>query len=245
MQRQLLLIASAALFTLMAGCAVGTDLDDDGSMGEVTQSLKSATWRVDKVKALGFGSKFADKDGDPADAFIVANGNDLSIVFTKLGEATRVGPAGKAEFSRCALTVPLEVPAGTYLSSFQQTFQYGIVKPAGLRAGLSIDSRIRGAKAGQFDLPDYEVKFDKDSVLDSPLEVAASSREFFPETKPRYQFWKKRWCNRTRDTKLEYAATTTTWAQRDKGGLTVKIAVDGLDAHVDMGATLTDCPANP
>ncbi|MFO0679488.1 MAG: hypothetical protein U0169_23380 [Polyangiaceae bacterium] len=234
--------ACVASFVLSAGCASSAD---DEAVGTSSDALRTATWRVDKVRGVGVGCKFKDDARGPANAFVVANGNDVAVVFTQLGEATRLGPARRREWSRCAFDIPVDVPAGTYLSGFSQAFTYGIVKPAGLRAGLSIDTVFRGPLAGRFEMPHFERNFEKNDVLNVSMETVAATREVFPENQARYDRWKKRWCARNRDTRMTFDGLAQTWSERDKNGLEVVIAVDGLDAHVDMGADLTECPANP
>ena len=180
------------------------------------------------------------------DAFVTANGNDLSIVFTRLGELTRRGPRNKRLVSRCNFSVPIDIAPGTFLAGWSQSLQYGIIKPAGVRAGLGLDTKFTGPLgAMKFDMPAFEIEFPRNQNLNIPLAVANASRETFPENDRRYNRWKNRWCDKNRGKALEFAGTASTWSERDADNTPVVIAIDGLDVHADFGAVVQDCPTRP
>ncbi len=222
------------------------------------------------VRNFGGGGacKFDDDGRGPADSFVIANGADVSIVFTKLGDATRRAPGGLVQ-SRCNFAVPLDVPAGSYISGWKQSLTYGIVKPAGVRAGLGLDSAIdragngfpggtglpgrpgggpgfgpgRGMGGGMFQLPGIAVAFDKLPELNIPLAVATPAVDGFDETDPRYNFWRSRWCATARAGDLQFVGSAYTWTERTAPDATpVIIAIDGLDAKFDLGIVAQTCP---
>lgn len=288
------LVSLLPLVLFSAACLAPTDGDE--AVGDTAQAASGGRFRpggpgggpggpggpgggrggpAGGVRNFGGACKFQDDANGPADAFTIANGQDLSIVFTKLGEGTRrPGPNGMNE-SRCSFAMPIDVPAGQFLSGWSQSLQYGIVKPAGVRAGLGLDSAIQNAGAsfptgggiqlpggpgsfgppqigpgrrlggGMFQLPSIRVNFDG-PAMNVPLAVATAPTDGFTETDPRYNQWRSRWCAAGRAQNVEFVGSAYTWAERTLPGADpVIIAIDGLDARFDLGTTAEACPVAP
>jgi len=223
------------------GCSAAPADDDVGVVASAARGRHR--FKADRATGSGGGCRFPGDRGGAADAWVTSNGGDLSIVFTQLGASTKVGPRGRMLLSRCDYAVPLEVPAGHVLTGWTQTVTYGVSKPAGVAAGIRGLSAITGPRNVSFELPDFELRFKKNDVVDIPLDVIPGARESFPESHPRYDRWRKRWCNPARRPDLTYSGTASTWSQRDANGTSpVVIAVDGLDLHLDVQADTEACP---
>lgn len=235
-------LCSAAVFVLagsMAGCAAETSQDDEPGVDSTRQAVSAVKWR--KVKKRGGACKFeSDADG-PADAFVIANGQDISIVFTNLGAATKNGPQGRV-YSRCNFEIPVGVPTGQYVSGWHQMLNYGAVKPAGIAAGLGLSSALDSTPGGALPLPPIDVRFARDAETNIAFDTAMADLVIDP-SQPHQKTWRKQACKHSgRD--VTYVGEAFVWTERAAAGSEVIIAVDGVDARFDLAATVQPCPTN-
>lgn len=262
------------LFLLSAACVTPIESDgEENDTGETSSAVSVGRFRGGATRKFGGACKFNDDASGPADSFVIANGQDVSIVFTRLGEGTRRNAHSGIIASRCNFAVPIDVPEGSFLSGWTQSLQYGIVKPSGVRAGLGLDSALQRAGEplptggatlgrgvgralalgptrtlgrGMFQLPSISVNFDREPALNVPLAVATAPTDGFDETDPRYALWRNKWCATGRTPALDFVGSAYTWAERARAGTeSVIIAIDGLDARFDLGTVTETCPAPP
>lgn len=239
-------VFAAAGATFLFGCAAPAGDAEDDPLGTTSQALPRVAWK--QLRKLGAGAcKFEADAAGPADAFVITNGQDISIVFTRLGTETKLGPQGMRRWSRCNFTVPVEPPAGTYITGWHQSLQYGVVKPAGVAAGLGMEARLDLLPGGLLPLPGIEQRFPRDAALNNPLGVAeATDLTLDPANRPLHKQWRRQSCAKNRDRDVSFVGTAYTWTERTRPNAPpVILAVDGVDARFDIGATVATCPPNP
>ncbi len=202
-----------------------------------------AIFNKDGVKREGAGAcKFQDDAAGPADAFVIANGQDVSVVFTRLGEPTRRGRKNNRVASRCNFVIPIDVPDDAYISAWNQRIQYGVVKPLGVAAGVGLDSALRNSAGGMLRLPGIDVRFTRQQDLNVALDIAPADTLSLDGENTTHKNWKKRSCNAHRVSDLAYVGSAFTWSERDNDNTEVIIAIDGLDTRFDLGSVMESCP---
>jgi hypothetical protein len=168
-------------------------------------------------------------------------------VFTQLGEPNRTGPRG-TQISQCNFALPVSAPAGQFVSGWQQSLTYGVVKPSGVGAGVGLQSRLQEAvnqppHGVQYALPAIRVDFAAADDLNTPLAIATTDPVTFDPTNAGHLAWRSRWCDAAMaGTPVQYLASAQTWTDRTTDGAEVVIAIDGLDARFDLGAVTDACP---
>lgn len=231
-----------SLAASVAGCASQTENDVDERVESTSQGLTHVHWRGPKKR--GGSCKFVDDANGPADTFVIANGQDLSIVFTNLGAPTKRGPRGQQVQSACNFEVPLDVSADHYISGWHQTLDYGVVKPAGVAAGVGLVAALDPSQGATLPLPGIDVRFARDVATNIAFDTASADLVVDP-AQGRHKAWRKQGC-KDRQREITYSGTAFVWAERTAATLEpVIIAVDGVDARFDVGATVQACPANP
>ncbi len=228
------------------GCT--SRLEESEPVDSASSALSRTRWR--QIRKRGGACKFEADASGPADSFVISNGEDISIVFTRLGAATKLGPAGRRVWSVCNFEVPVGVPSGSYIAGWHQTLNYGAVKPVGVAAGLGLKSALESAlestaTPAALALPGIDVRFPREVATDSALEVAASDFLLDPE-RPRHQQWRRQACRQGRDRDVTFVGGAYTWSERTADDAPpVILAIDGLDARVDLAADVQPCPETP
>jgi hypothetical protein len=100
------------------------------AMGAVNtaNAQNAVTWDVGKGIALGSGCSSFGRTPDTA---ILAIGADLAIIYSKLGVT------GPNQLANCSVRIPAMVRQGYYVTQFQPTITYGVIKSYGTIAKLT------------------------------------------------------------------------------------------------------------
>jgi hypothetical protein len=242
-----LLRVIARVLSPLAICScslAGSDPTNGEELLAVSRSaLSQPGWHPERVRGSGGGCRFSSDDAGSADAFALASGGDMALVFTRLGEITRHGKRRSMTISRCDFAVPLTVPDGTYVSSWSQSMQYGAVKPAGVAAGLSLRSSLDASRGPSLPLPTLERRFERAESVNIALDSLASDGTTALGGNGNGR--RQKWCKRGREIDHELRGVASTWAERgqDDQDAAVVLAIDGLDMRVDFAATLEACAA--
>jgi hypothetical protein len=234
---------SPFLLLILGGCAVTTEPLERSESTD--QPLSAAAWHAERIRGTGAGCRFQDDASGPADAFAIAVGQDVSIVFTRLGEGVRRGKKAKKEVSQCGFTLPITVPVDMVLSNWTQTLTYGVIKPSGAAAGLGATSKFFGRRGLNLGLPDIEKVFDTDASLNVAGDTLSTGTETFDESNAKYAGWRRKWCRRDLgEVELELDGVARTWVKRASDDQQVILAVDALDMRVDFSPKFEACPPN-
>lgn len=185
----------------------------------------SATWSGD-------GCHFAGDPSGMEDAFFLENGPDLAVIFTNLSGKWMDGATKMERLSRCIFSVPFSIPDHHYIAEYTQTINYGIVKPAGARATLDVDSNLRGAKGNILaNLSSIHKAYASKDAVNSPLVSIHSSRD---------NFAKKSWC-KANITNYILQSDLKVGLSKGPKGQEAQITVDGLDARIWLEPTVLPC----
>jgi hypothetical protein len=87
---------------------------------------------TDGVQAQGVGCRFRDTAAGPADAFVIANGSQVTAIFTQLGSVFRDNRRTGEQQSGCAYRIPAVLEPGYFISAIDQSVTYGLVKTSGI-----------------------------------------------------------------------------------------------------------------
>jgi|GEM_PF-3020211 len=107
-----------------------------------TSFANDVVWRPELIQAQGVGCRFGHSSDPNQNAYVIANGDSVSFIFTRLGEEFRTGRTPNINLSPCRIILPLEVNAGFYIEEIAQTLTYGIVKSRGVQAQLDFISNF-------------------------------------------------------------------------------------------------------
>jgi hypothetical protein len=130
----------------------------------------------------------------------------------------------------CALRGVLSVPRGYYLTSFEYTLSYGVLKPVGGRSHVSSQYHLHALHAsGEIDIAgpqavDVEDGFD---VATRQNDLTASKHHF---------------CSQREGTNVRFANLLEI-AARAPGDAEVIAEIDGVDLKADMAPCLKVCPS--
>lgn len=192
---------------------------------DVQYNIDDATWSGD-------GCHFAGDKSGLEDAWFLENGPDLAVVFTNLSGRQNDKSRRFERQSRCLFEVPFTIPEGSFIAEWTQSVQYGIVKPAGGKAKITIASKLKGARGNILaNLASYRREFKNKDTINSPLEVAYTQRD---------KFVKKSWCKRAL-TKFALQSEINVSVARSPKGEETLLAVDGLDARLTIDPNVQSC----
>jgi hypothetical protein len=204
-------------------------------------------WRTEMLKSQGVGCQFGSSSDPNQDAFVIANGDTVSFVFTRLGETYRNG-RGNMSISPCRIVLPLEVTEGRRVEEISQTLTYGIVKSAGIRARLDFISNLARRRPNGTSNPEDLTQnmaaafadFPANQILNEPLAILPQPIARFPEEERRGSPH-KRFCNRERSRLFNYHSDIFVRLQKLRENATISFAVDGLDLKYEMGLKVRNC----
>jgi hypothetical protein len=216
-----------------------------GSSG-VAQA-QDVIWRSEMLQAQGVGCRFGSSSDPNQDAFVIANGDTVSFVFTRLGETYRNG-RGNMTISPCKIILPLEVTQGRRVDEISQTLTYGIVKSAGIRARLDFISNLARRRPNGTSHPEDLTQnmasafadFPANQILNEPLAFLPQPVARFPE-EDRRGSPHRRFCNRERSRLFNYHSDIFVRLQKLRENATISFAVDGLDLKYEMGLKVRAC----
>ena len=225
-------IAAVSLAGFMAGSASAAPL----------------TFDVDAVQEQGGGCHFRDTAQGPADAFLIANGNEITAIFTQLGSDFR-GDRRTGELqSACRYRIPGTLESGYFISGIEQVISYGLVKTAGV--GVNIQGttnyarRLPNGKSHPADvmknLASAEAVFSPADILNIPLQTLTP----LPVRVRRGQSGDNafnRFCGRERPRGIDSLAGLGIRLSKQSPDAQVSVSIDGLDVRYAVGVTLESC----
>ena len=182
----------------------------------------------DQATALGSGC--SRDPGRPGDTDFVSAGNEVSVIFSRLG-VELTGYAGGAKLAKktCRVVVPTRVRAGYYLATLNQTLTYGYERTEGTEGKVNVTSDFYGQAAGNItrDIPTSGA----DQFSAPSLQAKVGS------------LWRvnPQWCLRA-DYVGNYKANITVSGFRQATNKDIVIQIDGHDIRFDAVGVPALCP---
>jgi hypothetical protein len=166
--------------------------------------------------------------GNDADTFFVTAGNDISVVFSRMGVNLGDEYAPTAERHTCNIRIPVRVAKGMYIGQLTQTLLYGVTKSARSSGEIS-------ARATFFNLPAANIRqvFPRGRAMDTALQAATSVQD--------YQVNAPSWCAFSTGMNGMYAINIAAAGQRDSTSDNLVLQVDGADIKFQATAGFYRC----
>jgi hypothetical protein len=207
-------------------------------------------WKTKKLHAQGNGCEFA---GPKQNAWAIAAGNELSLVYSKLGQKFRERKEG-VEVSFCDVMVPVELSLGFYVSAVEQIFLFGITKQKGVDVEVTAVSNfarvgyhplLKTLAANEADLRKTTAKASlsfgaKEEVVRALDEVAMPLVHIRPDGDPNAPF--ERLCAKNRMRDLHFYSSMRVRVVKSRPNAEVSIAIDGQDLRLNMKNVVSECP---
>ena len=192
---------------------------------------QSVVWEVDSPSTILAG-RGCHRD---VDAFLSANGDDLSVVFTALGvDLPGNGPnAQLAASSNCAVRIPATIAPGFYIGQLTQRITYGVTKTAGSQVNVQTRSSFFN-----FGVSPHGVNMPFGSAVNNPLLTTERQDLFAVSTTPS---WYSGWCSPSRAPRGFYQANIGVSGNRNSTFEDLIAFVDGLDLKYEVVAALVRC----
>ena len=151
--------------------------------GAQAYAQQSVVWDVDSPQTIIAGTG-CQKD---VDAFASANGNDVAVVFTRLGvDLPGGGSPALADRKNCAVRIPAMIAPGYYIGTLTQRLSYGVIKTAGSSGSVATRSSFFG-----FNVSPYTVNLPFGYAANQPLLTNQREDQFLVRTRPD---WIRGWC---------------------------------------------------
>lgn len=175
------------------------------------------------ASALGSGCSAGDTQ-------FIASGNEISVVFSKLGvELTGSAGGVKAAKKTCRIIIPTKVRSGFYLGTLSQTLTYGYERNAGTEGTVSVASEFYNQAAGSMERKIPTPGLDEWSVSFAQAN-ASSNWRVLPG-----------WCQRT-DYVGNFKANLSVNGYRSAVNRDIVIQIDGHDIRFEALGTPLLCP---
>lgn len=186
--------------------------------------------------AADAGAPVVDWDGGAAvvggsacsngvDAFVLANGNDLSLVFSNLGVALDENTPSSGQ-ATCAVQVPAEVPAFMYPATVRHAYDYGVNRTAGTTGSLAMAMKFMTITVAPLGI----------TAGPSGTHLLVSREDAFDNQTP----WFAKWCSPARPTtgtlQVQFRAQATT-----SGANETIVLFKGLGLKYDLSTTWRSC----
>ena len=198
------------------------------SAGAIAQ--QSVIWDVASPSTIIAGTG-CQKD---VDAFASTNGNDLAVVFTRLGvDLPGGGRPVLADRKNCVVRVPATIAPGVYIGELRQRLSFGVIKTAGSSGSLATQSSFFG-----FNVSPYTVSLPYGYAVNQPLLTQQRVDQFRVQTTPS---WVQGWCSRSRAPRGLYQANVAVQGSKSSSREDLVMFVDGLDLKYEVGAALVRC----
>ena len=205
----------------------GSGLVLSGVTGYAQQSV---IWDVNSPSTIIAGSG-CQKD---VDAFASTNGNDLAIVFTRLGvDLPGGGSPVLADRKNCTVRVPTTVAPGIYIGQLTQRISYGVTKTSGATGSVATRSTFFGN-----DVSPHSINLPYGYAVNEPLRVESRVDNFSVRATPT---WYSSWCSRSRAPRGLYQANFAVSGQKRSSREDLIMFVDGLDLKYEVVASLVRC----
>lgn len=200
------------------------------SISQWAIAQQAVQWDVGSPQTIIAGSG-CQKD---LDAFASSNGNDLAVVFTRLGvDLPGGGSPALADRKNCSIRVPATIAPGVYIGQLAQRLSYGVIKTSNTTGALSTRSTFFG-----FDVSPYTVTLPYGYALNRPLMTQQRIDQFSVRTTPT---WFQGWCSRSRAPRGFYQANIAVSGQKSHRYEDLIMFVDGLDLKYEVSTALVRC----
>lgn len=191
---------------------------------------QSVVWDVNSPQTIIAGTG-CQKD---MDAFASTNGNDLAVVFTRLGvDLPGGGSSVLADRKNCVVRVPATIAPGVYIGELTQRISYGVIKTANTSGSIATRSTFFG-----FNVSPYTVNLPYGYAVNQPLLTQQRLDRFNVQTTPS---WFQGWCSPNRAPRGLYQANIAVQGQKSSSRDDLVMFVDGLDLKYEVGAALVRC----
>lgn len=212
-----------SFFRLMIGS--GLALSGTGAFAQ-----QSVVWDIYSPSTVIAGSG-CQKD---VDAFASTNGNDLAIVFTRLGvDLPGGGSPVLSDRKNCSIRVPATVAPGIYIGQLTQRISYGVTKTSGSTGSVATRSSFFG-----FNVSPHTVNLPYGYSVNEPLRTESRVDNFSVRTTPS---WYSGWCSPNRAPRGLYQANFAVSGQKRNAREDLIMFVDGLDLKYEVVASLVRC----
>lgn len=185
-------------------------------------------WDESKARLAGNG---CSKDQD---AFVIANGSDISVIFTNLGFSLTGSDRPLAASKSCVVQLPAEIESGFYVADLSQQFLYGITKSEGSDVTMKNVASFFGQK-----LTSPEIVSPRGQQVNNPFMVSSRVDRFTPG---RNRGWLNAWCASGRQRSGFFRSRLSVRGQRDASRENLIAFVDGLDVRYEIFTSITACP---
>jgi hypothetical protein len=193
-----------------------------------SMAQQSVIWDAGSSVVAGSGCQ---KD---IDAFVSTNGNDVAVVFTRLGVDLPGGASSVlADRKNCSVRIPATIAPGLYIGELTQRVTYGVNKTARTSGSLATRSTFFG-----FNVSPYTVVAPAGRQINEPLLTNSRVDSFSVRTTPS---WYSGWCSRTRAPRGLYQANFAVNGQKDNSRESLILFVDGLDLKYEVVAGPVRC----
>lgn len=166
--------------------------------------------------------------GGEADTFFVQAGNEISVVFSRLGVNLGDEYAPNAERHTCSVRIPVRIAKGMYIGELRQSLLYGVTKSRGSSGEIS-------ARGTFFNLPAANIRqvFPRGVEMDEALRTATSVQN--------YQVNAPSWCTMSSGMSGMYAVNIAAAGQRSSPRENLILQVDGADIKFQATAGWYRC----
>lgn len=221
------MIRSLVVTALAAGTLSITAFAQSDISGRADGTVR---WDANAAVLAGSGCQ---KD---IDSFVLAAGNDLSIVFSNLGFSLAGGSgAPLAARKNCAVRVPATIAKGLYIGELVQQVTYGVTKTAGAQGAVATRSTFFG-----FPVSPYTVSLPYGQNINQPF-LTNTRRDLFRVDTTEGSSWIASWCALQRNPRGLYQANLAVSGQKDSDYEDLIMFVDGLDLKFEVRAALVFC----
>lgn len=202
-----------------------------GLLTATSAFANSISWNEHQAVAVGSGCNSRDMSR-PIDTYFLANGNDLSVIFSGIG-VNLPGGSGLplAERKNCSIRVPAQIAGGYYVGELTQVLSYGVTKTYGTRGGISTRSSFFNAPASPF-----TINFHMGQSLNVPLQSQTRRDLYLVNT---HRSLISSWCRNPRGI---FRSDISVSGQRQSDYDDLIIYSDALDVRFEAVAGLVTCP---
>lgn len=202
------------------------------------------TWATHNASAQGSGCNTNGNIG-PVDVSFLANGSDVSVIFTSMDISLTDHTQGLRGQKNCNMRIPFLLPQGSYEGELSESVVIGIMKSSGADAKLDFRSRIidslRSGNPGGF--KQLNRSFGRGTQVYEPLLVQSRSTAVGRMPGARQ-------CDFTRNAMNQHApfyydAQLLLSASRQNTSQSVLVQSDSLDVRLDMSQRLRRCGGGP
>lgn len=195
----------------------------------------SSAWASDIIQwnyngqARALGSGCMKKPGRAGDTEFITAGNEVSVIFSRLGVELSGNGGRRAGKKTCRMAIPTKVRSGYYIGKLSQTITYGYERNSGTEGKIVVATSFYNQRAGKI-------------VRKIPTPGLDQWSEPFAEAKFK-SYWRVRpnWCLR-RDYKGNFKANLAVNGYRRSTSRDIIIQIDGHDIRFEAFGKPLLCP---